>query len=98
MHISVIGSAELANAQMRAYAEYRVFAALARFERLVEGAAVTLEREGEGADVACVIEIQARDNPPLQFRGTHAHAAEAIDRAADSARRALERRVHQTVS
>lgn len=97
MQISVIGPAELATAQMRAYAEYRVFAALARFERLVEGAAVTLVREADSAEVGCVIDIHTRQSPPLQFRGTDAHVAQAVDRAANCARRALERRAHQAV-
>jgi ribosome-associated translation inhibitor RaiA len=92
MQICVIGSAELATAQLRVYAEYRVFAALARFERLVERVAVTLEREGNRGQAGCVIDVYPRDSAPLRFRGTDAHIAEAIDRAADCARHALERR------
>jgi ribosome-associated translation inhibitor RaiA len=98
MQISVIGPAELATAQMRAYAEYRVFAALARFERLVEGAAVTLGRHVDGEELDCTIDVQTRDSAPLQFRATHAHLAQAVDRAADAARRAFERRAQQVFS
>ena len=44
MHIEVIDKDESSNAQARVYAEYRLFAALARHAQSVRGARVVLRR------------------------------------------------------
>ena len=91
MQISVTGPPELASDQVRTYAEYRVFAALARFGRLVERAAITFEREGrpENTRVVCLIDVETRDGRRLHSRGSASHATEAVDWAAERVRRAL---------
>ena len=49
MRIEVIGDDESSNAQVRTYAEYRVFAALARHTQRVRGVRVVLRRDDRNA-------------------------------------------------
>ena len=44
IQIEVIGKDEWSNAQARTYAEYRLFAALARYKQRVRGARIVLRR------------------------------------------------------
>lgn len=99
MQISITGPAELTTDQVRAYAEYRVFAALSRFGRLIDRATVTIDREArtEKASVVCVIKIATRDTRVVRCRGSAPHATEAVDCAADRARRALQLRTRDEV-
>jgi hypothetical protein len=95
MRIHVSAPTGLATPQMRAYAEYRVFASLARFGEHVRSATVTLNPAAAGADrgVICLVDIDVGGGSPLRCRSAEPHAADAIDRAADRSRRALERRL-----
>jgi hypothetical protein len=100
MRIHIRAPAGLATAQMRAYAEYRVFASLARFGADVRGAIVTLDSalpDDRGA-VTCLVDVDLGGPRTLRFRSTEPHAADAIDRAAERVRRALERRSRQAVT
>jgi hypothetical protein len=96
MRISVIGSDGLTTEQVRAYAEYRVFAALARFGRSIRAASVILQRVPNGA-VRCIVGIEI-DDESVQCTSTEPHVIGAIDRAADDVRRALSLRARQEVS
>jgi ribosome-associated translation inhibitor RaiA len=99
MRIYIREPAGVATDQMRAYAEYRVFAALARFGRVVRSATVSLEQEtGANGPSTCLIDVDLGTEPALRCQSTEGHVADAIDRAADRARRALERRMRQAIS
>lgn len=96
MQISIRAPAGLVSHQMRAYAEYRVFEALARFGRAVRGATVNLDRTDSHDDlITCVIDVDLAEDAAVRCRSRRKQAAEAVDRAAVRARRAIERRVMQ---
>lgn len=97
MRISITGTAGLARDQIRAYAEYRVFAALARFGRLIRTVSVNLEpeRPWENDRVRCAIVVDLNAGEPVRSRWTARHVIDSIDQAAGRARRALERRAKQ---
>lgn len=99
MHISITATAGLATDQIRAYAEYRVFAALARFGRLIRTASVNLEpaRAGENDGVRCAIVVDLNAGETVRSRCTVRHVIDAIDQAAGRAQRALERRAKQEI-
>ena len=93
MHIAITGPEGLTTDQVRGYAEYRVFASLARFGRAIRTASVHLEpRAGAGSRVTCSIDVDLGGVEPIRCHSTEAHVIGAIDAAADRARRALERR------
>jgi ribosome-associated translation inhibitor RaiA len=96
MRISVTGSAGLTTDQIRTYAEYRVFAALARFGRSIRAASVIL-LGGPGGGVKCIVGVEI-DGEHVQCTSTEPHVIGAIDRAADEARRTLDRRARQELS
>ena len=84
MRIEVIGEDESSNAQARTYAEYRVFAALARHTQHVRGARVVLrrdEREGTCDDVVCAVTIALEPSGCIRTRACGGHAYAAINRA-----------------
>ncbi|MGH9254610.1 MAG: HPF/RaiA family ribosome-associated protein [Vicinamibacterales bacterium] len=94
MHIEVIGEDESSHTQARTYAEYRVFAALARHAQRVRGARVVLRRnEGDGTcdTVVCAVTVALKPTGSVRTRahGQHAYAAinRAVERIADLMRR-----------
>lgn len=100
MRIHVTGEDELSSAQARAYAEYRLFAALARHTSSVRSARVTLrlvDREGAGDSVACAISVSLEPSGDARTMaiGSHAYAAinRAVDRIADLMRKRTAGRV-----
>ena len=99
MHIRVSDPAGLVTDQMRAYAEFRVFAALARFGRTVRQATVSLGPATSGdPGVVCLVEVDLGPDGLVRFRARDLHAAPAVEHAADLARSALERRAGPVVS
>ena len=75
MRIEVIGEDESSNAQARTYAEYRVFAALARHTPRVRGARVVLrrdERDGTCDTVVCAVTVALA---ALRYPSALVHAA-----------------------
>jgi hypothetical protein len=97
VHISITGSEGLRTDQVRTYAEYRVFAALAPFGRHIRTASVHLG-PGEDEEVTCAIDVDLGDAERIRCVGRESHVIGAIDRAADRARRVLERLAKQEVS
>jgi ribosome-associated translation inhibitor RaiA len=94
MRIDVIGEDDSSNAQARTYAEYRVFAALARHTPRVRSARVVLrrdERDGTCDTVICAVtvELEPSGSVRTRSRGQHAYAAInlAVERIADLMRR-----------
>jgi hypothetical protein len=82
MRIQVVGHDESSNAQARTYAEYRVFAALARHTQRVGGATVTLRRVGAsgGPEVVCHMTVALLPSGTAETHASGPHAYAAINR------------------
>jgi hypothetical protein len=80
MRVHVSSPSAAINPQVLAYAEYRLFAVLARYAG-VRGARAVLQ-EAEGA-VQCSIIVDFHSTASARARVKGPHAAGAIDRAAD---------------
>lgn len=86
MRIEVIGEDESSNVQARTYAEYRVFAALARHSTRVRVARVVLrrdERDGTCHSVICAVTVEFEPSGSVRTRSRGQHAYEAINRAVE---------------
>ena len=97
MHISITGSEGLTTDQVRVYAEYRVFAALARFGRSIREASVSLVVLAGDREVSCAIDVDLGEGDIVRCGSTDPHVIGAFDRAAERTRRTLERRAKQEV-
>jgi ribosome-associated translation inhibitor RaiA len=98
--ITVVGDDSI-NAQARTYAEYRVFAVLARHTRSVRHVRVVLRHidvRGTCDTVRCVaaVALEPAGSLRVRVRGPHVHAA--INRAVEKLGEALGRRVEQRLS
>ena len=85
MLIEVTGD-DPSNAQARAYAEYRVFAALVRHTSRVRCARVVLqrdERKGTCDTVMCAVTVALEPSGSVRTRSRGQHAYEAINRAVE---------------
>jgi ribosome-associated translation inhibitor RaiA len=92
MRIQVFGEDSI-SAQARAYAEYRMFAALTQSAGRVRGARVVLrsrDRPGRCDRVVCAVTIDLEGTRSLRVRTTGAHAYAAINRAVERVRLATE--------
>jgi len=86
MRIEVIGEDESSNVQARTYAEYRVFAALARHTPRVRGAHVVLRRDqriGTCDTVVCTVTVALEPSGSVRTRSRGQHVYEAINRAVE---------------
>jgi ribosome-associated translation inhibitor RaiA len=86
MRIEVIGRGDATTPQARAYAEYRLFATLARHTRLIRRVRVVLahaERNGSAGCVTCAVELMLESSGSARARARGPHAYGAIDRAAE---------------
>jgi ribosome-associated translation inhibitor RaiA len=86
MRIEVMGEDESSNAQARTYAEYRVFAALARYAQSVRGARVVLrrdERDETYDTVVCAVIVALEPTGSVRARSREQHVYAAIDRAVE---------------
>ena len=72
-----------ATKQTRAYAEYRVFAGLACFSRLVQDVEVQLNSSSDGADVSCAVSVHTTSGRRARVGARGRHAYDAINRAAE---------------
>ena len=99
--IDVIGTDDSTTPQARAYAEYRVFAALARHARLIRRVRVELAPatgpRGPGC-VQCAVHLALHPSGSAHARSRGPHAFAAIDRAADRIRDVMARRSVETIS
>jgi ribosome-associated translation inhibitor RaiA len=102
MHrILVIADHHSINPQARTYAEYRVFAVVARYTRSVRRVRVVLRfgEETPPADrVACAITVALEPSGSLRIRASGSHVYAAINRAVEQLNLAIERRVVQIAS
>ena len=81
MRVYVSSSAAAINPQMLAYAEFRIFSALARYSEVRE-AHVVLQSAGPGGAVKCSVMVEDGGGPTrASAKGVQATAA--IDRAAE---------------
>jgi len=100
MRIKVIDADDVSDAQARTYAEYRVFAVLARHMAHIRGARVVLRRtegggKGEVVDCAVTVTLAPSGSARTRADGQHAYAAinNAVQRISDLMhRRAAQRR------
>lgn len=101
MRIEVIGDDESSNAQVRTYAEYRVFAALARHTQRVRGVRIVLRRDDRNATghtAVCAVTVALEPSGSVRTRACDRHAYAAIDRAVERIGDLMRRRVAQHVS
>lgn len=82
MRIDVTDIARTFGRQTRAYAEYRVFASLARFSALVREAAVSLTPVAKGHSVVCSVLVSLEKGVPVTVSARGRHAYDAINRVA----------------
>jgi hypothetical protein len=90
MRVYVSSPSPALNPQILIYAEYRVFAVLARFAG-VRGAHVVLQDDAEGC-VRCSVTIDFDSAEPARARAKGLHAAGTIDRAAERVVELMRRR------
>lgn len=98
--IAVIADDSL-SPQARTYAEYRVFAVVARHTRSVHRVQVVLHPiEGQGSchNVTCAVTVELESSAQLRIRATGSHAYAAINNAVDRLGTALGRRFEQRLS
>jgi hypothetical protein len=83
IRIEVLGG-DAVGSQARAYAEYRVFAALTQIteSQQIRRARVVL-RSVNGARVSCTVTVSLDGLDPLRVRAIGAHAYDAINRAVE---------------
>jgi hypothetical protein len=90
MRIYVSSPSPAFSPQILAYAEYRLFAVLARYAG-VRGARVVLQDEPEGG-VQCSVDIDVDSAAPTRARVKGIHAVGTIDRAAERVVELMRRR------
>lgn len=101
MRIDVIANDDSITPQARAYAEYRIFAALARHTRVIRRVRVELaqaERNGRVACVTCAVHLILDPSGSARARAQGVHAFGAIDRAAERISDLMARRPPETIS
>jgi ribosome-associated translation inhibitor RaiA len=99
--ITVVSEDDAIDAQARTYAEYRVFAILARHARNVRRVRVVLRHVDAGGTcdkLACAVTVTLEPAGVLRIRATGAHVYAAINRAVERLGRAVGRRVEQRLS
>ena len=99
MRIDVIDEDETASAQARAYAEYKLFATLARHAAGIRSIRVLLseERKGAGGRTICAVNVVLEPSGSLVVRAHGPHPHGAIDRAAERMGDLVNRRVPDTI-
>ena len=96
IRIEVVSADDCSNLQARAYAEYRLFAALARHAPQVRSARVTLGREnrnGARDTVICNVIVALTGEDSVGTNASAAHACAAINQAVARITQLLHQRV-----
>ncbi len=99
--ITVVSGNDAISAQARTYAEYRVFAVMARHTRNIRRVRVVLRHvgaRGTGGKVACAVTMMLDPAGVLRTRATGPHVYAAINRAVERLGHALGRRIEQRLS
>ena len=94
MRIDIIDEDDSITAQARVYAEYRLFATLARYARAIRSvrAVLHVDRKGVADRATCVVTVvlEPTGSAVVRVHGRHVHGA--IDRAAGRIRDLIKRR------
>jgi ribosome-associated translation inhibitor RaiA len=90
MRIEVIGTGH--SRQARAYAEYRLFATLARHTRDIRTVRVVLAPHDSSGPVTCVVHLILDPAGCVRARAHGSHVVGAIDRAAERIGDLMDRR------
>ena len=101
MRIDVIGTDDSATPQARAYAEYRLFATLARHARVIRSVRVVLghvERNGNTGRVTCAVALVLEPSGSLRARAQGPHALAAINHAAERIGDLMARKSPESIS
>jgi ribosome-associated translation inhibitor RaiA len=93
MKIAVTGHELSLNQQTRAYAESRVFSALAPYAEQVEHVRVVMSTRADPDDcfTSCVVEVGVYGGRMLRARGRALHAYAAVECAAQRMRHVMQR-------
>jgi hypothetical protein len=94
MNIHVTDIGRTFSRQTRAYAEYRIFASLARFSAFVREAAVSLTPVATGHSVVCSVRVHFEHGVPVTVTARGRHAYDAINRVAYRIGPMLNRHAH----
>jgi hypothetical protein len=99
MRIEIIDEDESASAQARTYAEYRLFATLARHAAGIRSVRVVLGERCKGAAgrTTCVVNVVLEPSGSLVVRAHGLHLHGAIDRAAERMGDLIKRRARQAI-
>jgi ribosome-associated translation inhibitor RaiA len=94
MRIDIIDEDDSTTAQARVYAEYRLFATLARYARAIRSvrAVLHVERRGVADRATCVVTVVLDPSGSAVVRAHGRHVHGAIDRAAGRIRDLINRR------
>jgi ribosome-associated translation inhibitor RaiA len=101
MRIDIIATDDSTTPQARAYAEYRVFATLARHMRVIRSVRVELartERNGTARCITCAVHVTLEPSGSAHARAQGPRAFGAIDRAAERIGDLMSRRAVQSLS
>ena len=90
MRVFVSSDGAAIGPQILAYAEFRMFAVLARYPA-VQRAQVAFRQDAE-RKVRCTVLIDLEDGPPAKAHASGPHAGVTIDRAAEQVVRLMRRR------
>jgi ribosomal subunit interface protein len=95
--ILVIGDENLVSPQTRTYAEYRVFAIVARHTRRVRRVRIVLTRnlDARRDELRCAVTVDLDSSPVLRVRAKGSHIYMAINRAVERLGAAMDRRFEQ---
>lgn len=96
MNLEVYAAESAAGTQARAYAEYRMFSAVSRFGTRCSRLNVYLEEAGgerDGAQYGCAAVLDLLPAGQVRVRASAGHLYAAIDRAAESLSRGVEKRL-----
>jgi ribosome-associated translation inhibitor RaiA len=99
--IVVIGDEAAVSPQARTYAEYRVFAVVARHTRRVQRVRVVLTPIHGDANcdrLRCVVTVDLDDAPVVRVQATGVHMYQAINRAVERLGAAMDRRLESRQS
>jgi ribosomal subunit interface protein len=99
MRIVLTGKDVTVTDQLQAYAEYRLFTSIARYETLIRVVHVTIQQDiSHRARFLCVIVVDLRSSGQIkaQARGSHPNAV--IDRVSGRTASLLSRHVSREVS
>jgi ribosome-associated translation inhibitor RaiA len=96
--IVVIGDRAAVSRQARTYAEYRVFAVVARHTKRVQRVRVVLTAIPGGSKcdrLKCVVTVDLEQSAVLRVRATGPHVYAAINDAVERLRAAMERQLEE---